>query len=131
MINSRTKFIFKILFFVGSCMLLCSCPGSSFVNYKLLGSSKENIPEYYDLIVNSDTIKARVGILHNYLDKGTGLLVKIQNIDDKNIKVMSTQYGELSLLAKDPHIYRKELYKIKKKDTLVIAIEGKEFYFGR
>jgi hypothetical protein len=125
------KFTFKFLLFVLGCTLLCSCPGSSFVNYKLLGSDKENIPEYYDLVINSDTIKARVGILQNYLDKGIGLLVKIQDVDDKNIKVISTQYGELSLLSKDPHIYRKELYKVKRKDTLIIEIEGKKFYFGR
>lgn len=131
MINLRTKFTFKALLFLVSCMLLCSCPGSSFVNYRLLESDKENIPEYYDLIVNSDTIKARVGILHNYLDKGTGLLVKIQGVNDKNIRVISTQYGELSLLAKDPHIYRKELNKIKRKDSLIVEIEGKKFYFGR
>ncbi|MDV7697843.1 hypothetical protein N6B72_13005 [Chryseobacterium soli] len=121
----------KIVLFIGSCMLLCSCPASSFVMYKLVGSDNDSYREYYDLIDGSDTIRAKVGVLHSFIDKKTYLTVKLNHVKEKKYKVFSTAYGEISMTSEEPYIFNKELKSTKKRDTVTIENAGKHYYFTR
>lgn len=121
----------KIVFFLGSCMLLCSCPASSFVMYKLVGRDNDSYREYYDLIDGSDTIRAKVGVMHSFVERKTYMIVRMETPKKSEFKVFSTAYGELSLQSENPYVFNKELKSVKKKDTIVIENEGKRYYFAR
>lgn len=45
------KSIFKITLFVGSCMLLCSCPGGSYIKYDLVGGKETGFNDYDKIIM--------------------------------------------------------------------------------
>jgi len=99
--------------------------------YKLIGSENDSYRGYYNLIDGADTIRAKVGVLHNYIDKKTHLIVKLEDVKERNYKVFSTAYGEISMKSEYPYVFNKELKSTKKRDTVMIENAGKHYYFTR
>lgn len=121
----------KIFLFLATCMMLCSCPGSSFIMYKLIGDNSDSYREYYDVVNGNDTIRTKVGVMHSFVERKTYLIVRMETSKEHNFKVFSTAYGELSLQSEKPYVFNKELQSVKKKDTIIIENEGKRYYFAR
>lgn len=121
----------KVFLFLATCMMLCSCPGSSFIMYKLIGDNSDSYREYYDLIDGPDTIRAKVGVMHSFVERKTYMIVRMETPKKSEFKVFSTVYGELSLQSENPYVFNKELQSVNKKDTIVIENEGNRYYFAR
>lgn len=136
MISLRTKFIFKVFLFVGSCMLLCSCPGGNYMKYDLVGekgtATATGFNNYDQIITNkSDTILVKVGVVESLIYKTTAIIVRFEDLKNNDFEVFSTKYGQLSLNNEQPNLYRKTINSIKRKDTVVISLENEKFYFTR
>lgn len=128
---SKMKFFIKIGIFITCCLLLCSCPGGEFTDYKLSGETADTMGYYKILSESSDDYLVKVGIAKSFInDKKTFLFAEFKNAENAEFDITSKQYGKLIQDSINPKIFKKEIKTMRKSiDTIIISDNKYRYYF--